>query len=74
MASIVRIRGNANSIMDIVRDLRAKGMTQGVDFDFAFKRALWTDVIEPVPSHAVFTLYSEKQGTFFSLQYSDLLL
>jgi hypothetical protein len=60
--------------MDIVRDLRAKGMAQGIDFDFSFRQSEWTDVIEPVPSHAAFTFYNEKQATFFSLQHSDILL
>jgi hypothetical protein len=72
MATVVAVRGSASEIMDIVRDLRATGMTQGIDFDFAYRQAEWTDIFDPVPAHAKFTFYDERRGTFFALKYSDL--
>ena len=63
---------DANQTMDIVRELRAQGLVQGHDFDFAFSHAKYNnDGWEAVtPRQAVFTFYSEKYATLFALKYS----
>ena len=70
--NITIMHKSATTIMDIVRELRAQGLAQGTDFDFAFSPAKYNnDGWDPVtPRHAVFTFYSEKYATLFALKYS----
>lgn len=70
----VKVKGSANEIMDIVRDLRADGLAQGIDFDFKFHQTFWSWDSNVVPAHAAFTFYHEKYGTFFSLRHSERLM
>jgi hypothetical protein len=74
MVRQVKIRGTPNEIMDIVRDLRATGLSQGHDFDFSYRVAQWTDILEPTPQHAIFIFYTEKYAMFFSVKHSDRLI
>lgn len=69
---ITILHKSANDTMDIVRELRAQGLIQGHDFDFAFSQAKYNnDGWEAVtPRQAVFTFYSEKYATLFALKYS----
>lgn len=64
---------DANQTMDIVRELRAQGLVQGHDFDFAFSQAKYdNDGWEAVtPRQTVFTFYSEKYATLFTLKYGN---
>jgi hypothetical protein len=55
--------------MDIVRALRADGLVQGHDFDFAFHQSRWDDMIGEIPKETVFTFYTEKYATLFALKY-----
>ena len=52
--------------MEIVRDLRAMGLVQGTDFDFAFYKVHdgWFN-----SSHTEFTFYDEKHASWFSLKW-----
>jgi hypothetical protein len=59
----------ANDIMDIVRRLRADGLVQGTDFDFAFHQSHWDEMNGDIPSNTVFTFYTEKYATLFALKY-----
>lgn len=61
---------NANETMDIVHELRAQGLIQGQDFDFAFNQSRWDDMIGEIPKQTIFTFYTEKHATFFALKYS----
>jgi hypothetical protein len=61
----------ADEIMTLVRELRSRGLVQGVDFDFAYNRACyindgWTAVI---PRHTLFSFYKESEATLFALKY-----
>lgn len=61
-----------NSIMEIVRELRASGLKQGQDFDFAYNKPTFDDHWHEVePRHTVFTFHVEKHATFFALKYSS---
>ncbi len=60
---------SAGDIMDIVRNLRADGLVQGKDFDFAFHQSRWDDMIGEIPKESVFTFYTEKYATLFALKY-----
>lgn len=64
-----------NDIMDIVKDLRKKGLVQGVDFDFKYKppefqsRIDWTQIDVYNTRCTVFTFYKEELATWFQLKY-----
>jgi hypothetical protein len=60
---------NANDILDIVRELRASGLVQGVHFDFAYTQSRWDEMIGEIPTNTVFTFYEEKYSTLFALKY-----
>jgi hypothetical protein len=71
MSSIVRIKNkNAIEAIDVVRELREKGYTQGIDFDFEYHHH---ESVEPWASteqrHTLFTFYKEELATWFSLKY-----
>ena len=73
MISVKIYNRNANDTMEIVRELRASGLVQGKDFDFAFHRASYdytsNDIADSIPKHAIFTFYNEKLSTLFLLKY-----
>ena len=60
-----------NESMEIVRELRAKGLVQGKDFDFAYTHAEH----DPITGHliagrnTVFKFYEEKWATWLILKY-----
>jgi hypothetical protein len=60
---------NANEILDIVKELRASGLVQGIHFDFAFHQNCWDPMIGDVKSFTNFTFYEEKYSTLFALKY-----
>ncbi len=62
-------------IMAVVRDLRDKGLEQGLDFDFAYT----PERIELFGTNnyhrfTTFTFYNEKWSSWFILKYSNLML
>jgi hypothetical protein len=63
---------NPSEVMEIVRDLRANGLVQGKDFDFAYHQNEYSDggweLIEP--EHTVFMFHTEKYATLFAIKYS----
>lgn len=58
-----------SDILDIVKELRASGLVQGVHFDFAFNQSRWDDMIGEIPKRTVFTFYEERYSTLFALKY-----
>jgi hypothetical protein len=58
-------------VLEIVGELRASGLVQGVDFDFAFHQSQWDDMIGEIPKHTMFTFYTEKYATLFALKYGS---
>ena len=42
--SITIDRKNPNDVLDIVRELRASGLIQGVHFDFAYNQSRWDEI------------------------------
>lgn len=71
MITVIVESKKPNEIMDIVHELRAQGLVQGRDFDFAYHRAVFsTDGWECVkPEHTVFSFHTEKYATLFALKY-----
>ena len=67
--TVVIHRKNPNDILDIVRELRANGLIQGVHFDFAFNQSRWDEMIGEIPKFTTFTFYEEKYSTLFALKY-----
>jgi hypothetical protein len=58
-----------NAILEIVKELRASGLVQGVHFDFAFNQSRWDEMIGEIPRFTTFTFYEEKYSTLFALKY-----
>jgi hypothetical protein len=69
MVSIRILHKNPNEIMEIVRELREQGLMQGKDFDFAYNQTKWDDMIGEIPTHTIFTFYTEKYASFVALKY-----
>jgi hypothetical protein len=69
--SIVIDRKDPTAILDIVKELRASGLVQGVHFDFAFNQSRWDEMIGEIPKFTTFTFYEEKYSTLFALKYSS---
>ena len=67
--SITIDRKDPSDILDIVRQLRASGLVQGVHFDFAYNQSRWDEMIGEIPKQTVFTFYEEKYSTLFALKY-----
>ena len=57
------------AILNIVSELRASGLVQGVHFDFAYNQSRWDEMIGEIPRHTTFTFYEEKYSTLFALKY-----
>lgn len=58
-----------SDVLDMVRELRAQGLTQGTDFDFAYNQSKWDDMIGEIPKSAIFSFYTEKYATLFAIKY-----
>ncbi len=72
MAIIVDLKYKGpNEVMDIVRELRAQGLVQGKDFDFAYNppEEDWMNGTQ-IARFTRFTFYEEKWGTWFTLKWS----
>ena len=70
----IKIPGiDANKTMDIVRELREQGLKQGIDFDFSYIQAKYSDdswtLIEE--KHSLFKFYDDKYATLFALRYAS---
>jgi hypothetical protein len=72
-----------DQLMGIIRDLRARSMVQGQDFDFAYHPTssghsntsydpFENELIYPY-SYASFGFYNEKYATMFMLKYGHLI-
>jgi hypothetical protein len=59
----------ANEVMDMVYELRAQGLVQGRDFDFAYHQSRWDEMIGEIPKTVVFDFYTEKYATLFAIKY-----
>lgn len=69
LTKIVLNKKSVNDIMDVVESLRESNCVQGRDFDFAYHPRDESDYNNVVERHAVFTFYTEKWATWFSLRY-----
>jgi hypothetical protein len=69
MVNIKILYKTPNEIMDIVREIREYGLVQGKDFDFAYNQSKWDEMIGEIPTHTVFTFYTEKYASFVALKY-----
>jgi hypothetical protein len=69
MIEVVVDHKNPLEILDIVKELRASGLMQGKDFDFAFNQSRWDEMIGEIPKQTVFSFYKEKYATLFALKY-----
>ena len=58
-----------NDILEIVKQLRASGLVQGVHFDFAYNQSRWDPMIGDVKGFTHFTFYEERYSTLFALKY-----
>jgi hypothetical protein len=60
-------------IIEIVKELREQGYTQGKDYDFAYHASTHDIFGHEAPSRrfTVFTFYVEKYATLFALKYGS---
>lgn len=66
----IKLEISASKGMEIVNELRSKGYTQGVDFDFAYYPSVQHRFTGSVnPPCVIFSFYVEKLATWFSLTY-----
>jgi hypothetical protein len=56
--------------MDIAAKLRLDGWVLGKDFDYAYYPGRWDGMIGDVPARTIFTFYTEKYATMFSLRWA----
>jgi hypothetical protein len=59
-------------VMKVVRELRARGLVQGIHFDFRYNPGQWDLVTGEKKRSTEFTFYdgSEKWATLFGIKYS----
>lgn len=79
----INVTVNVEKLMEIVRDLRSRSMTQGQDFDFAYHPVAtgrsnpshepFDDEFNYPESYASFGFYNEKYATMFMLKYGNLI-
>ena len=69
MIAVRILHRGADQIITIVRELRARGLVQGVDFDFAHHGSRWDEMIGEIPRQTVFSFYKESEATMFALKY-----
>jgi len=67
--TIVVENRNVSDVLDIVKELKANGLIQGVHFDFAYNQSRWDPMIGDVKGFTNFTFYEEKYSTLFALKY-----
>jgi len=60
---------DVSDVLDIVKELKASGLVQGVHFDFAYNQSRWDPMIGNVKGFTNFTFYEEKYSTLFALKY-----
>jgi hypothetical protein len=60
---------DVSDVLDIVKELKASGLVQGVHFDFAYNQSRWDPMIGDVKGFTNFTFYEEKYSTLFALKY-----
>lgn len=59
-------------IMEIVYQLRGRGLWQGKDFDFAHYPELYDTFAGTTRErHTIFTFYAEKYATWFAIKYAS---
>jgi hypothetical protein len=55
--------------LDIVYDVRAQGLVQGADFDFAWHQSQWDEMIGEIPRRVEFVFNNPVHASWFSLKY-----
>lgn len=72
MTEVKVIDADANRTMEIVRELRAQGLIQGIDFEFSYHQAKFDNFsYEAVENrHARFRFTDAKYATLFALRYA----
>jgi len=62
---------SAAPVMEVVRELRAMGLVQGIDFDFKYQQVKrsYSDNIVLLRNGASFFFKDPKRATMFRLQY-----
>jgi len=73
MTEIKVFHKSPGEIIEIVKEMRAFGLVQGKDFDWAYHKASWSEItFEAVtPSFVAFRFYDEKWATMFSLKWGN---
>jgi hypothetical protein len=73
MIVVKLLHKDASEVMRIVQDVRAMGLIQGTDFDFAFHQAVHDPISGHLrePKHTIFTFYESKWATLFNMKWAS---
>jgi hypothetical protein len=71
MITVTLIDKLSEEILEIVKELRASGFVQGVDFDFEYHKPSFNDWSGDAVynRHTIFVFYKDKLATYFKLKY-----
>ena len=60
-----------NKTLEIVSELKRHGWVMGVDFDFAYHKAVWDGFSSGLiqEQHCVFTFYNDSNASYFMLRW-----
>ena len=70
MTQVTLLHINADKVFQIVGALKSQGYQIGIDFDFAYHRSQWDEMIGDIPRSTIFTFYSDSVALWFSLKYA----
>lgn len=71
MIQVIAEGWGPGEVMDVVKELRAKGYVQGTDFDFEYYKPKHDYISGHLEynRHTVFSFHNESLATWFSLSY-----
>jgi len=69
----VKVDKDVSEVMEIVKELRSQGLSQGIDFDFAYFQTKYDPISGHLVEgrHAVFMFHTEKYATLFTLRWGS---
>jgi hypothetical protein len=65
----LRVKLTPTDLIQTSQELKAEGLVQGKDFDFAYHQSKWDDMIGEIPTYTIFTFYEDSWATWFAIKY-----
>lgn len=71
MIEVVIKDRSSSDILEIVAELKKRGLKLNIDFDFEYSPGKYDyDKLEHISRQAKFKFYKEKEATYFALRYA----